>query len=55
MYSEQKYTNIFDVDREFFIITSDTLEMVESRFYGYGITADGRVILEISALTEGGN
>ena len=46
---ERVGVNYFDVEKEFFIIDSDNLPSVQTRFYGYSIQADG--IYEADNLT----
>lgn len=48
---ERDSTNFFDVEKEFFLIDSDNLPEVKTRFYGYSIQATG--IYEQDNLTEG--
>ena len=38
---EKNSVNYFDVEKEFFLITSDNLDKVQSKFYGYSIQRDG--------------
>ena len=38
---EQGSVNYFDVEKEFFLIDSENLSEVQTRFYGYSIQADG--------------
>ena len=38
---EKISVNYFDVEKEFFLITSDNLDKVQSKFYGYSIQRDG--------------
>ena len=47
---ERDSVNYFDVEKEFFLIDSDNLSQVQTRFYGYSIQADG--IYEEDNLTE---
>ena len=47
---ERDSVNYFDVEREFFLITSDNLSAVQTRFYGYSIQESG--IYEEDNLTE---
>ena len=47
---EKNSVNYFDVEKEFFLITSDNLAEVKTRFYGYSIQATG--IYEQDNLTE---
>ena len=47
---EKNSVNYFDVEKEFFLIDSENLSQVQTRFYGYSIQADG--IYEEDNLTE---
>lgn len=47
---ERNSTNFFDVEKEFFLIDSENLSNVQTRFYGYSIQATG--IYEEDNLTE---
>lgn len=47
---ERNSINFFDVEKEFFLITSDNLSEVKTRFYGYSIQASG--IYEQDNITE---
>ena len=47
---ESNSMNYFDVDKEFFLIDSDNLAAVQTKFYGYSIQATG--IYEDDNLTE---
>ena len=47
---ERNSVNYFDVEKEFFLIDSENLSQVQTRFYGYSIQADG--IYEEDNLTE---
>lgn len=38
---ERDSVNYFDVEKEFFLIDSENLSQVQTRFYGYSIQADG--------------
>lgn len=38
---ERDSVNFFDVEREFFLIDSENLSTIQTRFYGYSIQADG--------------
>lgn len=38
---ERESVNCFDVEKEFFLIDSDNLSDVQTRFYGYSIQSDG--------------
>ena len=38
---ERDSVNFFNVEQEFFLIDSDNLSNIQTRFYGYSIQADG--------------
>lgn len=47
---EKNSVNYFDLEKEFFLITSENLSAVQTRFYGYSVQANG--IYEEDNLTE---